>query len=160
MSRPIGTGWLAIPAALAALALGAAAPDPADRLSDPAQEAHARALFVQVRCVVCQNQSIDDSEADIAHDLRQAIRRQVAAGRSDAQIRQYLTARYGEFILLQPSFSWGNAPLWLTPLGLALAGGAMLAWRARRPAAAPAAELTTAELARLHDLGADEEPGA
>jgi len=142
-------------AALALLTLIGAGADPAERLNNPAQEAHARALFAQVRCVVCQNESIDDSEAPLAHDLRMAIRGQIAAGRDDAQIRAFLVGRYGEFILLTPRFSLGNLPLWLTPLAIALLGCAVFAWRALRPrASAPVAELTPAEQARLRDLGA------
>ena len=82
----------------------AAASDPAERLSDPVKEAHSRQLFEQFRCVVCQNESIDDSEAPLAHDLRLIIRQQVAQGRTDAQIRTFLVERYGEFILLKPRF--------------------------------------------------------
>jgi cytochrome c-type biogenesis protein CcmH len=111
----------------------AAAPDPGERLKDPAQEAQARHLFRQFRCLVCQNESIDDSDADLAHDLRQIIRQQVAQGRSDAQIKAFLVERYGEFILLEPSFSMGNAVLWLSPVLIVLAGGALFAWRSRRP---------------------------
>ncbi|RYF88830.1 MAG: cytochrome c-type biogenesis protein CcmH, partial [Caulobacteraceae bacterium] len=98
--------------ALAALACVAAASDPAERLSDPAQEARARALFREVRCLVCQNESIDDSTAGLAGDLRKVIREQVAAGRDDAEIRAFLVDRYGEFALLKPAFSAPNAVLW------------------------------------------------
>ena len=119
-------------AAMAALACLAAAADPAERLANPVQEARARGLFAQVRCVVCQNESIDDSEADLAHDLRQTIRGQIALGQSDGQVRGYLVHRYGEFILLKPSFSAGNAGLWLTPFLIAVLGGGVLLWRTRR----------------------------
>jgi cytochrome c-type biogenesis protein CcmH len=138
-------------AALAGLMLLGAAADPADRLADPAQEARARALFQDVRCVVCQNQSIDDSDADVARDLRQAVRRQVAAGQSDGQVRDYLVARYGDFILLKPRFSVGNALLWLGPFAVVLAGLAALASRARRPRSA-ASDLSEDEEARLETL--------
>ena len=121
-------------AALAAvLCLGAAA-DPGERLADARQEAHARRLFQQFRCLVCQNESIDDSDADLAKDLRIIIRGQVAAGRSDPQIRAFLVARYGEFILLKPRLSLGNGVLWLAPGAIVLVGGALFALRARRPA--------------------------
>jgi cytochrome c-type biogenesis protein CcmH len=140
-------------AALAALALTGAASDPAERLPDPAQEAHARALFQQVRCVVCQNESIDDSEADVAHDLRRAIRDQVARGQDDQQIRSYLTARYGEFVLLKPRLNLGNSILWLTPFAVVLAGLGVFAWRARRAPASPPDDLTPEEQARLRQLG-------
>jgi cytochrome c-type biogenesis protein CcmH len=132
----------------------AAASDPAERLTDPAKEARARALFQQVRCVQCQSESIDDSDAPLAHDLRQVVREQVAAGRSDGEIKRYLTARYGEFILMRPLFSWGNAALWLTPVLALLGGGAVLAVQARRGAARPEPEaplsiVEEAELKRL-----------
>jgi cytochrome c-type biogenesis protein CcmH len=123
--------------AAAALICMGAAPDPADRLPNPAQEARARALFQQLRCVVCQNESIDDSEADLASDLRRAVRNQIAAGRTDDQVRAFLVQRYGEFILLQPPLSPGNAVLWLTPMVLLLLGGIHI-WR--RSVARPAVD--------------------
>jgi cytochrome c-type biogenesis protein CcmH len=123
----------ALVVAVAAVLCMAAASDPAERLSDPAKEAHSRQLFEQFRCVVCQNESIDDSEAPLAHDLRLLIRQQVAQGRSDAQIRSFLVERYGEFILLKPQFSIGNAVLWLSPVLIVLAGGAFFLLRLRRP---------------------------
>lgn len=140
-------------AALTAILFIGAAADPAERLSDPTQEAHARALFQQVRCVVCQNESIDDSEADVAHDLRQAIRTQVVQGHSDAQIRGFLVARYGEFILLKPRFSPGNSLLWLTPFAVVLAGLAVFALRARRLPTTESADLTAEEQMKLRQLG-------
>ncbi len=121
----------------AALSIAAAANDPAERLADPAQEARARALFREVRCLVCQNESIDDSEADLAEDLRKLVRGQVAAGRTDAEIKRYLTDRYGEFVLLKPPFSPGNAILWLTPFAIVFGGGAILILRARKPPSTP-----------------------
>lgn len=141
----------ALLAAMAALACLAAAADPAERLANPVQEARARALFAQVRCVVCQNESIDDSEADLAHDLRQTIRGQIALGQSDGQVRGYLVHRYGEFILLKPSFSAGNAGLWLTPFLIAVLGGGVLLWRRRRNPV-EVQDLTEEEEARLARL--------
>jgi cytochrome c-type biogenesis protein CcmH len=132
----------------AALMCMAGASDPADRLKDPIQEARAEHLFAQLRCVVCQNESIDDSEADLARDLRQIVRQQVAAGRTDAQIRSYLVARYGEFILLKPTFSAGNSVLWLAPLLIVLCGGAFFAVRSRGGARLEAA-LTPEEESKL-----------
>jgi cytochrome c-type biogenesis protein CcmH len=145
-----------VAAALGGLLCLAAASDPAERLHDPAKEARARTLFRQIRCVVCQSQSIDDSDAELAHDLRQAVREQVAAGRSDAEIKRYLTARYGEFVLMRPRFSWDNAALWLTPVLALLGGGVVLVVRARRRAGAPESEAQLspheeAELQRLLD---------
>ena len=139
-------------AVCAAVLCMAAASDPAERLPDPAQEARARELFKEVRCLVCQNESIDDSNAELAADLRRIVRAEVAAGRSDAQIRDFLTDRYGEYVLLKPVFSWGNAVLWFAPLLVALAGVAMLAGRTRnRPADSELSEAEAARLARLAD---------
>lgn len=120
-------------AALAAVFCMAAAADPAERLKDPGQEAHARRLFQEFRCLVCQNESIDESDADLAKDLRKLVRSQVAQGRSDAQIRAFLVERYGDFVLLKPRFTAANAVLWLSPLLIVLAGGALFAVRLRRP---------------------------
>ncbi len=146
--------WPTLLAAMAAALCIAAASDPADRLADPAAEARARGLFEQVRCLVCQNESIDDSDAALAHDLRQIVREQVKAGRSDAQIRHFLTDRYGEFVLLKPAFSWGNAALWLIPF-LAVAGGVLLLRRQLRSPPAEA-ELSQDEALRLAQLSEDD----
>lgn len=118
--------------ALCAIALTAGASEPSERLADPAQEAQARALFREVRCLVCQNESIDDSEAQLAADLRRIVREQVKAGRSDREIRAFLVERYGEFVLLKPPFSAGNAVLWLAPVGILLIGGSLMAGLLRR----------------------------
>jgi cytochrome c-type biogenesis protein CcmH len=142
---------VAIAGALAALALIGAGSDPAERLPDPAQEARARHLFEGFRCVVCQNESIDDSEADLAADLRRVIRGQVAQGRSDAEIRRFMVARYGEFILLKPRFTLGNAALWLAPLVVLLGGGLVFFVRSRKPQASEA-HLTSEEEAKLRRL--------
>jgi cytochrome c-type biogenesis protein CcmH len=141
---------------LAAIFSLAAASDPSERLADPAQEARARALFSQVRCLVCQNESIDDSTAELAGDLRKVVREQVAAGRSDTQVKAFLTARYGEFVLLKPRFSLGNAALWLAPFLTVLVGVGMLATRWRRREATQ--ELTGDEESRLAALLDDEAP--
>jgi cytochrome c-type biogenesis protein CcmH len=139
-------------AALLCAAASAGAPPP-DALKDPAQEAHAHQLFRQVRCLVCQNESIDDSEAPLAADLRRLIRVQVAEGRSDSDVRAFLVRRYGEFVLLKPAFSPANALLWLTPFVIVLGGGAALAWRSRGgPALARDEALSPAEEARLAAL--------
>ncbi|MDB5431361.1 MAG: cytochrome [Caulobacter sp.] len=116
----------------AAVLCMAAASDPAERLADPAQEARARTLFAQVRCMMCQNESIDDSEAPIAHDLRMAVRRQVAQGKTDAEIRTFLVARFGQFVMLKPSFNGETALLWAGPLAVLLGGGALLFGLLRR----------------------------
>jgi len=119
-----------VPVAL--LLTAAASNDPADRLINPQQEAHARALFRDIRCLVCQNQSIDESEAPLAEDLRRIVRQQIIAGRTDAEIKRYLVDRYGDFVLERPAFSPGNAILWGAPFAVVLVGGAVLLMR-RRP---------------------------
>ena len=136
---------------LGALACLAAAQDPAEQRPNRAQEAHARALFREIRCVVCQNESIDDSDAEVAGNLRQAVRAQVAEGRTDQQIKAYLVQRYGEFILMRPLFSPGNALLWLSPFLIVLAGAAMLILRARGTPTT-VVRLTDAEEAKLREL--------
>jgi cytochrome c-type biogenesis protein CcmH len=141
-------------AALAVVALAllcAAAADPADRLADPAQEARARALFHDVRCLVCQSQSIDESDAALAHDLRQLVRQQVAAGQTDDQIRAFLVSRYGQFVLLTPKASLGNAILWVGPLLVVVGGAAAFVMRRRSLASEPQT-LTPEEEAALKDL--------
>jgi len=143
-------------AALAGVLSLAAASDPAERLKDPAQEARARQIFRDVRCLVCQNESIDDSEADLAHDLRQIVREQVKAGKSQAEIKAFLTERYGEFVLLTPSFSAGNLALWGGPFVVVILGGVLLFTRLRNRA--PDAELTPLEAQRLRSLAEDETP--
>ena len=117
------------------LCMAGSADDPADRLPNPAQEARARHLFQQLRCVVCQNESIDDSQAEIAGDLRKIVRVQITQGKSDQQVRDYLVQRYGEFILLKPTLTPGNLALWLTPFLLIVLGGGYLWFRSGRPAA-------------------------
>jgi len=139
-------------AVLAAVCCLAAAADPGDMLRNPAQEARARALFEQIRCVVCQNESIDDSEAELARDLRQTVRAQVAAGRSDDQVRAFLVQRYGEFILLKPTFSLANAAAWLVPFAIVVAGVLALLLRARRALVPVADGLSAEEEARLAEL--------
>ena len=117
---------------IAAVLCMAAASDPSERLPDPAQEATAREIFREVRCLVCQNESINDSDAELARDLRRVVREQVAAGRDETQVKAFLTDRYGEYVLLKPAFSLGNAALWLGPFVAVLAGLAFLALRVRR----------------------------
>ncbi len=136
--------------ALAALACVAAASDPTERLADPAQEARARALFKEVRCLICQNEAIDDSTADFARDVRLVIRDQIAAGRSDAEVKRFLTDRYGEYVLFRPAFSGANLALWTTPFLVLLIGAGLLAARLRgRPATEALSPEEEAALARL-----------
>jgi cytochrome c-type biogenesis protein CcmH len=146
----------ALLAALAGVLCIAAASDPAERLADPAQEARARQLFHDVRCLVCQNESIDDSEAELAADLRRIVREQVKAGKSDAEIKRFLTDRYGEFVLLKPSFAPGNLALWAGPFLVVLFGGVLLLVRLRNRT--PEAELSKEEARRLKRLSDAETP--
>ena len=143
---------LAVSAALAGSAL---ALSPAEQLKDPAQEARARDISAELRCLVCQNQSIDDSDADLAKDLRRLVRERIAAGDSNGQVKDYLVNRYGEFVLLKPVFNLQNALLWLLPF-FALAAGVVAARRmfsAKAAAGAEApADLTEHEQAELDRL--------
>jgi cytochrome c-type biogenesis protein CcmH len=138
-----------------ALILCTGAGSPADELKNPAQEARARALFKEVRCLVCQNESIDDSEAPLANDLRQIVRGQVLAGKSDAEIKRFLTDRYGEFVLLRPKLSIGNAILWGTPFAIVGLGAVGLLIASRRRKVAETAPLDEEEARRLEALAGD-----
>ena len=97
--------------------------DPGEALSDGALETRARALSQELRCLVCQNQSIDDSDAPLARDLRQMVRLRLVAGDSDAQIRAAVVERYGEFALFRPRLASHTAPLWAMPIVILLLGG-------------------------------------
>ncbi|KQT88561.1 cytochrome c-type biogenesis protein [Aurantimonas sp. Leaf443] len=114
----------------------ARAVQPDEVLPDPALERRARALSAGLRCLVCQNQSIDDSNAELAKDLRVLVRERLTAGDSDDAVIDYLVSRYGEFVLLRPRFDWQTALLWATPLGVLLAGGAFALYASRRTRAA------------------------
>jgi cytochrome c-type biogenesis protein CcmH len=131
----------------------ALAVEPGERLADPALEARARALSQELRCLVCQNESIDESNADLAHDLRVLLRERLKAGDSDRQAMQYLVDRYGEFILLKPRVEPATYVLWFGPaivLALAMAG---LAVHFRRRSATPdATPLDESERHRLAQL--------
>jgi cytochrome c-type biogenesis protein CcmH len=133
--------------AFPALAVGV---DP-QPLADPAQEARARALMHELRCLVCQNQSISDSDAPLATDLRQIVRERVDAGDSDDAIRAYLVARYGDWILLKPPFKPGTLLLWLGPL-LVFSVALALLLRRRRGVSPEPAPLSSDERAALEDV--------
>jgi cytochrome c-type biogenesis protein CcmH len=127
---------------------------PDEMLADPALEARARVISQDLRCVVCQNQSIDDSDAPLARDLRIIVREQLQKGQSDAEVRDYVVARYGNFVLLKPPVEPATWALWLGPFALLIGGGIGLwLWSRRvRPAeAAPLSAEEVAEIARLSD---------
>jgi cytochrome c-type biogenesis protein CcmH len=134
---------------------------PDEILPDAALETRARTLSRELRCMVCQNQSIDDSDAPLARDLRLLVRERLTAGDNDNQVIDFLVARYGEFVLLKPRFAWHTAILWGAPVVLFMIGAGMLVLLARRRTApasgSAAAALTPAEEARLKDL-ADHKP--
>ena len=106
--------------------------EPSERLSDPALEAHARIISQELRCLVCQNESIDESNAELAHDLRLLVRRRLVAGDTDQQVLNYIVARYGVFVLLNPPFEPMTWLLWLGPPALVLGAGAILLLRVSR----------------------------
>lgn len=134
------------------LASGALAVTPEEKLDDPALEARARALSAELRCMVCQNQSIDDSDAPLAHDLRVLLRERIVAGDSDAEVMDFLVDRYGQFILLKPRFNAQTALLWAAPV-LLLVLGAVAAFgvlrRRRGPGGEPGRGLSEEERAEL-----------
>lgn len=128
---------------------------PDEMLANPVQEARARALSRELRCMVCQNESIDDSEAPLAHDLRVLVRERIKAGDSDAQIIDFLVARYGEFVLLKPRLSWHTALLWGLPPMLLLVGGVLVVvslTRRSRAVGGENAELSNVEEKQLADI--------
>ncbi len=124
---------------------------PGEVLGDLALEARARALSAELRCMVCQNQSIDDSDAELAHDLRVLVRERLVAGDTDEEVIDFVVARYGEFVLLKPRFNTRNALLWAMPAVLLVIGGivALAAARSRRKPAASLSDEENAELARI-----------
>jgi cytochrome c-type biogenesis protein CcmH len=141
-------------ALLAALATpAAAAVDPAEMLADPALEARAREIGKELRCLVCQNQSIDDSDADLARDLRQVVRERLLAGDSDAEVLRWIEDRYGAFVLLRPPVEPATWLLWFGPPALLVTAaiGIVLLRRRGAPARGPA-ELDPAERARLEQI--------
>ncbi len=144
---------LALVAPVAAWAI-----QPDEVMSDPAQEARARAITAELRCVVCQSESIDESNADIARDLRMLVRERIAAGDSDEETLAYVVDRYGEFVLFRPPMTAANAPLWLAGPVILIFGSALVAAilrRRAREARIPRAGLTREEQARLDALMKD-----
>lgn len=131
--------------------------EPDEMLKDPALEARARALSQGLRCMVCQNESIDESNAPLAHDIRVLVRERITAGDSDAQVINFLVSRYGEFVLLKPPLSWHTAALWGLPPAAVLFGIVALILAARRRSKVNAGEaaatgLTAEEESRLAEL--------
>lgn len=155
-----------IPFVLAAMLLAPSvvhAVQPDEIMANPEQEARARALSRELRCMVCQNQSIDDSDAPLARDLRLLVRERIAAGSTDAQVMDFLVSRYGEFVLLKPRLEGHTLVLWLIPPLALIGGGAALWFYNRRRNRVTEGErgatfhLSPEEEARLEKLIADEE---
>jgi len=141
----------------------AGALEPSERLDDPVLEQRARAISAELRCVVCQNQSIDDSNAELARDLRRLVRERIKAGDSNSDIKAFLVARYGEFVLLKPPFNVRTILLWMTPVLVLALIGLYIGLRLRsRPsiAEAPVAPkpLSDAERRRVAELISEEQP--
>ena len=134
------------------LAAPAHAVKPDEMLADPALEARARAISEGLRCMVCQNQSIDESDADLARDLRILVRDRLKAGDSDRQVVDYIVSRYGEFVLLKPRFDLRNALLWATPALLLVIGGIVLVCSVRSRRKIDTQLLTEAEETELKSL--------
>ena len=131
----------------------ALAVQPDEIMTDPAKEARARDLSRELRCMVCQNQSIDDSNADLAKDLRLLVRERITDGDCDEAVLNYIVSRYGEFVLLKPRFSIRTVLLWGAPVVLILAGGiSMLVFARRRVGKPTGSRLTDDEQAKLDEL--------
>lgn len=147
--------------AFAFLALSFATPlyavEPDEILENPVLEIRARELSTEIRCMVCQNQSIDDSDAPLAKDLRILVRERLSEGDTNEQVLDFLVARYGEFVLLKPRFSASNAVLWIAPLGVLLLGGsiAVFSFRRRKSQSTPEKPLSEAEHAALKKILSD-----
>ena len=123
-----------------------------EMLANPVLEERARNLSKQLRCLVCQNQSIDDSDADLARDLRREVRSQIAAGTSDDAIIDQLRAKYGDYVLLNPRLDQATLFLWLSPLGFIILGGLIVMMARRQRGAAIANELNAAERTRIEKM--------
>jgi cytochrome c-type biogenesis protein CcmH/NrfF len=129
-----------------------AALDPSEILDDPVLEQRARGLSAHLRCMVCQNQSIDDSNAELARDLRVLVRERLVAGDTDEEVMEYVVSRYGEFVLLRPLFNLRNVLLWGAPVLLLLGGGAFIVASARGRSQTRSATLSEDEARRVREL--------
>jgi cytochrome c-type biogenesis protein CcmH len=150
--------FLLLAVALLLIVPAALAVEPDEMMKDPALEARARALSQTLRCMVCQNESIDESNAPLARDLRLLVRERIRNGDSDAEVREFLVARYGEFILLTPRLTARTILLWSVPILVLLAGGTgvLLTLRNRTPLPAPLSDAEKRRLAAL--LGDNKNP--
>ena len=155
MRRLLATLLLVVVAAFPALAV-----QPDEVLDDPALEARARAISADLRCLVCQNQSIDDSNAELARDLRLVVRERLVAGDSDPEVLEFVVARYGEFVLLNPVIAPHTLALWLAAPVVLVIGAVVLlvAVRRRRTVVTSGAPLSAEEVAALRELEAPESP--
>jgi cytochrome c-type biogenesis protein CcmH len=150
-----GPGAALLVAAMLALATPVAAVQPDEVLPDPVLEERARDISAGLRCLVCRNESIDESHAPLARDLRLLVRERLVAGDTDAEVVDFVVARYGEYVLLRPTMTGSNIALWVAPAVLLLLGGGLALAYVRRRAGAPApaeAALSPEEEARLRDL--------
>ncbi len=153
MRRSLPTSALALAAIVWLVAGSALALRPDEMLSNPKLEQRARAIGKELRCLVCQNKSIDNSNADLAHDLRVLVRQRVLAGDSDEQVKQYVVARYGNYVLLKPPFDAETYLLWFGPLILLLGGvGAATLYYRRSANSAEVLPLSAEESRRVADL--------
>jgi cytochrome c-type biogenesis protein CcmH len=145
---------------VAMLASPAFAVEPSEMLADPVKEARARALSKGLRCLVCRNQNIDDSNSGLARDLRVLLRERLMAGDTDAEAVQYLVDRYGDYVLLKPPLTLSTTLLWFGPALLILfgAGGYYLWWRKQPKTSAPAPKLTDSDRALLNDILSQKDP--
>ena len=148
--RSVAAALAACWVVLILLAPAAHAVRPDEMLKDPKLEARAREVSKELRCLVCRNQSVDDSDADLAHDLRVLVRERITAGDTDDQVIAYIRSRYGDFVLLRPPFEWSTLLLWGGPALLLLLGAVMVRrFYGRQPALEPTPPLTAEERQRL-----------
>jgi cytochrome c-type biogenesis protein CcmH len=154
---------LAAFALLLLAATGAFAVNPDEMLDDPALEQRARDISAKLRCLVCQNQSIDDSDAELARDLRVIVRERIVDGDTNEEVMNFVVSRYGEFVLLKPRFSWNTLFLWaVAPLALLVGAGTLLIAARRRQrtlATTRTTTLTAAEQAKLDRILAEQADG-